>query len=313
MSGGGGRGGRIFDSNNTPEKIAERIRKAEQNTLDASFKAEVNAFLGHELASYNDRDVELVNRRLDDVLSVLGSEVEGSITTNFGGSVAKHTYVDGLSDIDCLLFVTETELQDSAPKDILKYCVDALRDDLRDAKNITAGNMAITVEYGDGMQIQLLPALKSRSGATRVAGPDPETWSEINPERFDEKLTSVNGATNGKLVPVIKLAKSVISQTRGLELTGYHVESLAIDAFRRYDGPLDPKSMLGHFFDHATEGVREPIRDSSGQSVHVDGYLGATDSPTRLKSSEALNRIAKRIKNADAMQSVDQWTHLFDD
>ncbi len=313
MSGGGGRGGRIFDNKNTPEKIAERIRKAEQNTLEASFKAEVNAFLGHELAQYNDRDVELVNQRLDDILSVLGSEVEGSITTNFGGSVAKHTYVDGLSDIDCLLIVTESELQDSAPKDILKYCADALRDDLRDAKKVTPGDMAITVEYEDGMQIQLLPALKSGSGTTRVAGPNSETWSEINPERFDEKLTYVNGATNGKLVPLIKLAKSVISEARGLDLSGYHVESLAIDAFRRYDGPLDPKSMLGHFFDSAAESVREPIKDSSGQSVHVDGYLGTTDSAARLKYSEALNRIARRIKNADAMRSVDQWKQLFDD
>ena len=41
--------------------------------------------------------------------------------------------------------------------------------------------------------------------------------------------------------------------------------------------------------------VLTPIRDSTGQSVHVDGYLGNANSADRQAASHLLNRIAKKM------------------
>ena len=53
------------------------------------------------------------------------------------------------------------------------------------------------------------------------------------------------------------------------KISGYHMESLAIEAFRNYQGPHDLKSTLRHFLDHSSRAVLKPITDPTGQSRHV--------------------------------------------
>ena len=113
---------------------------------------------------------------------------------------------------------------------------------------------------------------------------------------------------NGKLVPTIKLTKAVIATLpEQRRLTGYHVESLAIKIFKDYSGTKIPKAMLHHFFEKAATFVKEPITDSSGQSVHVDEYLGGSNSLQRQIVADAMGRIARRIKNADGAGSIEMW------
>jgi hypothetical protein len=70
--------------------------------------------------------------------------------------------------------------------------------------------------------------------------------------------------------------------------------------------------MLPTFFERASKLVESPIRDRSGQSVHVDQYLGPEGSHARQAAGHILVRIAKRIRNADAAQSIAQWRALFE-
>lgn len=55
----------------------------------------------------------------------------------------------------------------------------------------------------------------------------------------------------------------------------------------------------------------KPIRDASGQSVHVDEYLGAANSLPRRIVADTLARIGRRIRNADGAKSVERWRELF--
>lgn len=87
------------------------MRKAEDRTSVAAFEATLSRTLGDLLGSYNARDHELVSERLADIKDALGDEIEGSLDQLFGGSVAKHTYVDGLSDIDSLMFINDSSLE----------------------------------------------------------------------------------------------------------------------------------------------------------------------------------------------------------
>lgn len=306
----GGSGGGIFDKHR-PEELIKRIRKAELKTKFAEFETKLSGELNQLLASYNARDTELVKGRLKDILMRIEKEIEGSLETLYGGSVAKHTYVDGLSDIDSLLLINKSELVKQSPPNVLKYIAGILSDRLTEKNKIEVGHLAVSVEYSDDMKIQLLPAIQTAAGY-KIASPDGQKWSEIDPKGFTGALSKWNEKCNNKLVPTIKLTKAINAQFPDkLQLTGYHIESLAVDAFKSYTGPETAASMLPHFFERAKDLVLHSIKDKTGQSIRVDDYLGENNSLERYRISHLLNRISRRMKNASAAGSIEQWLSLF--
>ena len=308
MGGSGGGGPFVHRS---PEKLGELVRKAEQQTSVAAFEAELSATLGELLAGFNERDVPLVRERLDDVKRLLDDAIEGGIDQFFGGSVAKHTYVDGLSDIDSLLIVSGTDLEDSKPVVALDRVTDILGRQLAGEAHVSHGRMAITVEYSDGMKIQLLPAIQTATGV-QIPSSRHDGWSQAEPKGFQEALSRRNEQCSGKLIPTIKLAKAINGTLPEQQrLSGYHMESLAIAAFRNYGETKTTAAMLPTFFEKAKDLVLTPIRDSTGQSVHVDDYLGPANSEARVNTSHILGRLAKRMRNATAAGSKSQWRALF--
>lgn len=308
MGGGGGGGPFVGRS---PEKLAQQVREAEDSTAVKSFETDLSSLLSELLASANSRDVNLVQERLDDLKEELSESLEGSTDLLFGGSVAKHTYVDGLSDIDSLLILGDSDLEADRPSVALARVADIVRNAAPSNASVGAGRLAVTVEYHDGMQIQLLPTFRTEGGL-KVPSFLRDGWSHISPEAFQKALSSRNQECNGKLIPTIKLAKAIIGTfPEKQRLSGYHVESLAIAAFRDYSGTRTAAAMLPVFFEKARDLVLRPIRDSSGQSVHVDGYLGDADSAQRIAASHVLGRIAKRMRNASAHMSRDQWKAIF--
>jgi len=70
--------------------------------------------------------------------------------------------------------------------------------------------------------------------------------------------------------------------------------------------------MLPLFFERARKLVLSPIRDNTGQSVHVDEYLGQRNSPERQSVSHLLWRLAKRMRNASTGKSKAQWKAVFE-
>jgi len=147
----------------------------------------------------------------------------------------------------------------------------------------------------------------------KISSYDAKSWSRIDPVGFAVALTKANKDMNGKLVPCIKLVKAIIATLpEQRRLTGYHTESLAIQVFKGYDKPKTTKDMIRYFFEHAPNHVKEPIRDSSGQSVYVDEYLGEKNSLERRIVADALGRIARKILNANGSKSIERWKDLFE-
>ena len=120
------------------------------------------------------------------------SHIEGTIDQLFGGSVAKHTYVDGLSDVDCLLFLDDTELEDHTPRGALTRLEGMITKALPPGARASMGRMAVTIDYADGMQLQLLPAIKMTNGRLKVPSSLRDDWSHINPTAFQSALTQRN-------------------------------------------------------------------------------------------------------------------------
>jgi hypothetical protein len=304
---GGGSGGSYTGWSS--EKLTEVVREEAAKSA-GQFEVSLAGFLSNLLAGFG-RDTVLVRERLDRAKAALGEETEDSFDELFGGSVAKHTYVDGLSDVDTLLVVNDSKFEDHTPRKILERIESILREHLSKDVVVEHGAMAVSITYPDGMVIQLLPAKRTEDGL-RVPSARKDGWSDINPDGFRRALTNINNKCGGKLVPTIKLAKAAIADMpEQLRLTGYHLESLAIAAFKGYDGKKTTETMLPLLFERAKDIVLAPIRDSTGQSVHVDEYLGPENSPARQSVSHLLGGLAKRMRNASAGKSETQWRALF--
>ena len=306
----GGSGGGFFSGGVTPDELARLTRKAEEGAHDEVFEVDVGNLLASELAEFNDRDVEGIQAVFRSVKQDLEDDIDGTVDLHFGGSIAKRTYVDGLSDVDALVLMDNTELKGQPPSELQHFLADRLRDRYGSGA-VSVGALAVTLTH-QGQEIQLLPALRDGS-KFKVASYSGEGWSRIDPGGFAAALTKANKSMDGKLVPCIKLAKAVIATVpEQRRLSGYHTESLAVHVFKGYDGPKTSKAMLRHFFEKAPDHVKQPIMDSSGQSVHVDEYLGPANSVRRSIVADTLGRIARRIRNADGARSLDGWKELLE-
>ncbi len=291
-----------------------RVDKSVDDAAAASsYDADANAYLQDVLGDLNRRDVAAIQRHVDTLKQAIEKDIEGETTLLFGGSVRKHTYVDGLSDIDILTVVNDSSLVNASPQQVLAYFEKRIADRLAGlGVRVRVGALAITVVYADRTEVQILPALRTPTGV-RIAKPDGSGWSNVvRPQEFATKLTSVNQSLGRKVVPVIKLFKAAQEQLPATSrLTGYHIESLAIDAFRDYKGRVTYENMLQHLVQHAAGRVRTPILDTTGQSLHVDDYLGVTGSATRVRVSGSLDRLARRLQAAEDRSSIDDLKLIF--
>lgn len=304
MSGGGGG---YFGGEKSPQRLREEALRA---THDAEEEAQINALLRQHLAE-SERNVVLTRERLDEVLLVLQGVLEGAEKLLFGGSVAKRTFVDGLSDVDVLLLLREDATANDTPTRLRHAIAAALRDGLPGAEvdDVYTGRLAVTVRYRDGMELQVLPAVR-RGAHFAISDPTGTEWTTIRPARFARKLSEVNQRNGGMVVPIVKLAKRLIGQLpEARQLTGYHIESLAIEAFETARPYNSIRSALQSFFESAAQRVLVPIRDSSGQSLHVDDYLGPNGSIERRLRADSLARIGRRMA---AARTVELWRQILD-
>jgi hypothetical protein len=308
MGGSGGGGG--FFGGAHPADVKKGIEEAIKETERKSLEIGIDDVIGKLLAMYNDRDRELIAKNLGEIEECASDTIEGIETILFGGSIAKHTYIDGISDVDALLVVNGDELTGSSPKEILAELATSLRAALKEkVTDIRTGNLCLTATYSNGMEIQLLPATRTNKGFL-IPDEAGRRWRSIEPKEFSQALSRANERLENRLIPAIKLAKSVISGLpEHLTLSGYHVEAIAMKAFSDYGGKRSYPEMLKHFFRSASDQVMRPTVDVTGQNKFVDEGLGAAGSTIRRSAAAALSRIGRRLENAT---TADEWKAILD-
>ncbi|WP_336990013.1 CBASS oligonucleotide cyclase [Bacillus infantis] len=305
-------GSRGSDTPSLP--LSELQKQREEREKKDNYEREVNEYLQSLLKNINERDTEKIHQHLQNLKRALEREIEGAIEMRFGGSVIKHTYANGLSDIDMLVQINKSSYENKSPQEVLTHFAEQIKRSLPSTE-VKIGKLAVTVKYSSGHEIQLLPALKTQTGY-KIASFNKEKWSSvIKPHKFAEKLTKVNSENGNRVVPLIKLFKNINSTLpSSKQLSGYHVESLAIDAFKNpANTPRTFKGMVEHFVRHSSHAVLNPIKDSTGQSVHVDSYLGNSNSLERRQISQNLKMLQKRINAANATSTSDKWRTILGD
>ena len=255
------------------------------------------------IANSKRRDGQRVAQRLEEIRRTLERAGYGMTQTMFGGSVKRGTDVTGLSDVDALLIVNDSSLASRPPS----YAIERVRDVIKNRfpnNTVTPGKLAVTIEYTDGPEIQILPAIRTNSGGIRIAEHGGKKWSNITrPEKFADKLIEVNNNNGSRVIPVIKLVKTMADchiSRPSRKISGYHIESLAIDAFSNYDDELKTHVMLDHFLTYSMVAVLTPIADSTGQTRYVDEYLGIANSDQRKRKSGYFENTRGRIRNCDS-------------
>jgi hypothetical protein len=305
----GGEGGGYFNSD--PKATMRALKASQEKAQDDQYVVQCNNLLSSYLSNYNDRDQEAISRHLEGIKYALENELEGTIDLKFGGSVSKHTFINGLSDVDSLVMLDNCELSEQPPDSAKEYLLSRLKERFPNTE-ITAGQLAVTVKFDDA-EIQLLPAVSCKDHV-KIADETGSRWTEIRPKEFSRVLSQLNQEKAGKVIPVIKLAKAIISTLpERHRISGYHSESLAVELFREYKTELRTKEMLKHYFAEGAQHLLRPIKDRTGQSVHVDDSLGAENSLERRIVSDAFSRIARRMNNADAAGRVEDWKNILGD
>jgi hypothetical protein len=302
MGGGSSRGSL---SKKELEELLEKVKRREESTRDAGFETEVSSYINDLLAQFNNRNQAVIQKYLDEIVTTFSEDIEDTVRLLFGGSISKRTYVEGLSDVDALVLLNGSELQRMTPREAQGYFFDKLRERFPRLP-VKRGALAITIKFSDA-EIQLLPAVKHGSGY-RIPDADGNTWSHIKPRKFSASLTAVNQQQGNRVVPAIKVAKAINSAlSKEHQLTGYHIESLAVNIFRQYQGPKTTKAMISHFFKEAPRLIKTPLPDVTGQSTFVDEYLGKKDSQARQRISGTLERIGRDMTRADNARSIEEW------
>jgi len=286
----------------------DKIKQSENQAKIQQYEVEVNEMIDALLSKFNNRNTEAINRHIDAIKNELNKEIEGTVSSLFGGSLSKNTHITGLSDVDTMVILNKSDLKDKNPEQVLTYFFNRLKARFPNIP-MNKGDTAVTVSFKDG-DVQLLPAIRYKTG---LKIPDGKEWSSIiKPTVFSRSLTILNQRLNGRLIPTIKIIKGIISKVpENMRLSGYHIESLALQIFGKklteYKAGVKNKDLIKDFFKEAPNQVRTPIKDVTKQSKTVDEYLGRKDSIQRLMVADVLDRNYRRIELADSSRLVDMW------
>jgi hypothetical protein len=305
---GGSGGGSYFPS--SPRDVRDLIDQSQKDASQKALEADVAAYLQSLLTRLNNRDSKETQGKLDAVLKALGDAVDVEKLL-FGGSVAKHTYVDGLSDVDALVLLDPKKYANQPPSKVLATLARQLKKELPSSlyKNIRKGDMAVTVTLRDGTELQFVAAMRSKTSVD-VPNRAGNGWISTNPKSFQNQLTKQNQRLGGTLVPAIKLMKSLIGELPDKkQIGGYHVEAMAVAAAKDYSGPQSVKGMITHLFKVGSQRVLSPITDVTGQSRSIDSDLGPANSNARRVVGGALAAIGRKL---DGASTLGQWKRIFE-
>jgi len=302
----GGSGGYSFERTSRQAWQPPNLESSLEQTRQQASEAEVAAAFADALSEINQTDTEALNRHKNEILKALETAFEEAYDLRGGGSYTRHTYVNGLSDIDILFFLgpySSSKIPNKEdPKAVLTYMKKRLRQRFPNT-TITSGRMAVTIQFSDGLELQVLPAFRYRSGY-RIPDPQGSGWTITQPQVFARLLQERNAEVGGKLLRCIKLAKRICNN-RGVEVKSYHLENMAVKAFEHYSGSRSDEDMLRHLFNQAKVLATTRMKDITGQEAYVDRLTSQTQ---RTRLSQQLAAIEREVAKAEGDASV--WRTL---
>src|SRR4051812_768369 len=118
MGGSGDRPSRGSGGERVERIFSDLKKSAGTQVARTQYQADVGELFASLLAFFNNRDQEAIRSSVESILAALEGAIDGEISLLFGGSVAKHTFVNGLSDVDMIAYFDQGEHGNKTPADL---------------------------------------------------------------------------------------------------------------------------------------------------------------------------------------------------
>ena len=249
------------------------------------------------------RDFEKHMQYRNEAEDAINEGIDDSVDIVYAGSVAKGTYVEGISDVDNHVRINGTSLEKKSPAEVKAYIRQQLSK-LPDVKSVTETSRTVTVTYRDGTEMQYVPVIKTKNGY-RVA--DGNRWSNVVYEnRFRRDFQRTNKKCGGRLTALIGiLKKENANNLKGQQMSGHHIEVMANRIFKQAPASKTKTvmSMYEYYHQHASRHIMHRMCDITGQSTYVDKRsLGGPDSESRRALSRRFASRARRMNRLGGNQ-----------
>ena len=217
-------------------------------------------------------------------------EVQAAILT---GSYRRGTQIPPLDDIDLLLVLDREAYSDYYQHTrehtgaVVRLTFDALRKAYPQSE-IRSYERGVRISFtGTGIGFDVTPAFQLAEDVFTIPDRQQGRWILTNPKEHQRQVSAANQNVCGQwLVPLVKLLK-LWNQGHGRrELTGFHLEVMALRALRH--APADAREGLAYLFEALSTAVMARTPDPWPQGLDVDEYL----------SSDARSRAAARLSEA---------------
>jgi hypothetical protein len=271
-------------------------------------------------------DLELTDRAQDQAAGAqkhIRARVETylPVTTSFlTGSYARYTKIAPLCDIDVFFVRNEdrvslrTDGQGIEPSNALKQLAESVRKAYPSGAVIRMQSRSVNVQVnGVEFGFDLIPAWYRIPDGYWIPDVDSGGWIPTDPDRHAAMMTDANKQLDGKLKPIVKMAKHWSRNNHDL-LRSFHIELICKDVFSRH--PI-PNWQLGvaRFLVTLPEYLGQRLMDPIYGQTQVDRPL-TPDELRQLRARVAYDggnavgalELEQTGKDADALN---KWKDIF--
>jgi len=244
------------------------------------------------------------------------------------GSYPRNTMIrpngDDKFDVDFFLAFSNEDFGEYELPNLLemvKVELEEIKGEDPDITNITDQNRSIGVEYKNGFQIDVVPAIEIvKDELYKIYDKRTRQPVKSNPKLHGRNLSEANENTESgsmkRLVPIIKLLKSW-KRDKCDYVKSFHLELLAVAILK--DEPIETYSSgIKKFFNTAGENLQEAsLTDPANDENIIDAYLD--EDGTREMLLELVDQERQIAENASQFEddgesenAVKEWKKIFE-
>ncbi len=247
--------------------------------------------------------------------------------TQLSGSYSRHTAIEMIPDVDVLLFVPDDQLE-RTPNAVLLEVYGVLEDYPSAAIDTEGQRRSVRLELpGDGLYLDIVPAVAKNGLDHPLQVPDrpQEEWILSDPLGYAARLTNVNQANGGKLVPLVKLLKA----WRDEQMQRRRPKSYALEVMLLYaveDGNLvlcdrSTAENVHDAFVYITDKYGDLMDNGSGAPRIADpqisghlitkGWERSHFETFMRRAREARSAAERALAAEDETRAVEEWKRVF--
>lgn len=267
-----------------------------------------------------------IENKHDDLRIILRDHL-GLVDDFLTGSYRRHTLIkpkngDEKFDLDVFIVFDGHKNGESDLATLRTLTINALKDIQKDhpEMGITRINSeqrrSVGIEFGGNFQMDIVPAIEvEKSKLYKIFDKNTLEAVESNPKLHGHLLSEANKASDGKLVPLVKILKSW-KQNKCDYVKSFHLELMAVEIFTERDMESLADG-VNVFFNHAESYLTQAcLTDPANPNHFVDKYLDDDEKRNQILDLVRTEKIVSQQAISDKGNgdvSNNLWDKIFND